>query len=207
MSNQLPRSRRKKVEQALEDGVNPKGSPRSKKKPKIHRFARSRVKVGTMRTIRFPLLETEMGDPWPVRVTVIHGSKPGPVLTLLGAVHGDELIGPMALTHLLGTQFCGPDRPIDPENLAGTIRIVPVVNLPGYRMRSRYFPDGRDLNRESPGSSKGNTTSRVAQRVFKNIIAGSDYVIDVHTAARGRTNLPQIRADLADPAIMFLKTL
>ena len=106
VSNQLPRSRRKKVEKALEDGVNPKGSPRSKKKPKIHRFARNRVKVGTMRTIRFPLLETEMGDPWPVRVTVIHGSKPGPVLTLLGAVHGDELIGPMALTHLLGSQFC-----------------------------------------------------------------------------------------------------
>ena len=200
MSNQLPRSRRKKVEKALEDGVNPKGSPRSKKKPKIHRFARNRVKVGTMRTVRFPLLETEMGDPWPVRVTVIHGSKPGPVLTLLGAVHGDELIGPMALTHLLGSQFCGADRPIDPENLAGTIRVVPVVNLPGYRMRSRYFPDGRDLNRESPGSSKGNTTSRVAKRIFENIIKGSDYVIDVHTAARGRTNLPQIRADLADPA-------
>ena len=60
-----------------------------------------------------------MGDPWPVRVTVIHGSKPGPVLTLLGAIHGDELIGPMALTHLLGSQFCGTDRPIDPDNLAG----------------------------------------------------------------------------------------
>ena len=75
--------------------------------------------------------------------------------------------------------------------------MISLFNLPGYRMRSRYFPDGRDLNRESPGSSKGNTTSRVAKRIFENIIKGSDYVIDAHTAARGRTNLPQIQQTLA----------
>ena len=198
VSNQLPRSRRVKVEKALEKKENPLGSLKSKKKPKTHRFARTRTKPGEMRTIRFPLLETSMGDPWPIRVTVIHGAKPGPVITLLGAVHGDELVGPIALTHLLGSSFSGLDKPLDPNSLAGTIRIVPVLNLPGYRMRSRYFPDGRDLNRESPGTETGNTTSRVANRIFQNIISGSDYVIDLHTAARGRTNLPQIRADLAD---------
>ncbi|MEE3029761.1 MAG: succinylglutamate desuccinylase/aspartoacylase family protein [Candidatus Thermoplasmatota archaeon] len=198
VSNQLPRSRRVKVEKALEKKENPLGSLKSKKKPRTHRFARTRTKPGEMRTIRFPLLETSMGDPWPIRVTVIHGAKPGPVITLLGAVHGDELVGPIALTHLLGSSFSGFDKPLDPNSLAGTIRIVPVLNLPGYRMRSRYFPDGRDLNRESPGTETGNTTSRVANRIFQNIISGSDYVIDLHTAARGRTNLPQIRADLAD---------
>ena len=95
---------------------NPLGALKSNKKPKTHRFARTRTKAAEMRTIRFPLLETSLGDPWPIRVTVIHGAKPGPVLTLLGAVHGDELVGPMALTHLLGSSFCGPDKPLDPNS-------------------------------------------------------------------------------------------
>ena len=83
--------------------------------------------------------------------------------------------------------------------MAGTLRIVPVVNLPGYRMHSRYLPDGRDLNREFPGNEMGNTTARVAHRVWSELVSGSDYVIDLHSAARGRTNLPQVRADLAHP--------
>ena len=60
VSNQLPRSRRVKVEKALEKRKS-LGSLKSKKKPKTHRFARTRTKPGEMRTIRFPLLETSMG--------------------------------------------------------------------------------------------------------------------------------------------------
>ena len=46
----------------------------------------------------------------------------------------------------------GEDRVIDASVLAGTIRIVPIVNLPGYRRMIRDFPDGRDLNRCFPES-------------------------------------------------------
>ena len=46
ISNQLPRSRRVKVEKALEKKENPLGSLKSKKKPKTHRFARTRTKPG-----------------------------------------------------------------------------------------------------------------------------------------------------------------
>ena len=60
-------------------------------------------------------------------------------------------------------------------------------------------PDGRDLNREFHGSETGSTTGRVANRVLKELITGSDYLLDLHTAARGRDNLPQVRADLAHP--------
>ena len=40
-----------------------------------------------------------------------------------------------------------------------TIRIIPIVNMPGYRRRSRYMTDGRDLN-FFPGKEDSNTTSR-----------------------------------------------
>ena len=145
----------------------------------------------------FDLLSVEIGESWPIPVTVVHGSRPGPVVTLLGAVHGNELVGPLALTYLTGPNFIGPGKAIDPEVLSGTIRIVPVVNMPGYKMKSRYMPDGRDLNRSFPGKPDSNTSYRVANRIWNKIITGSDYVVDLHTAAVGRTNMPQIRANLA----------
>ena len=132
-----------------------------------------------------------------VPISIVHGSRPGPVVTLLGAIHGDELVGPLALTYLCGPNFMGEDRVIDASVLAGTIRIVPIVNLPGYRRMIRDFPDGRDLNRCFPGKSDSNTTSRVAYKLWSNVIKSSDYVVDLHSAAKGRTNIPQIRANLA----------
>ena len=57
----------------------------------------------------------------------------------------------MALTYLQSHSILGEDKPIDPASLAGTIRIIPIVNMPGYRRRSRYMTDGRDLNRFFPG--------------------------------------------------------
>ena len=55
-------------------------------------------------------------------------------------MHGDELTGPSACTHLLSTAFTDPEKVLDLETLAGTIRIVPVVNMPGYRPNHDIFP-------------------------------------------------------------------
>jgi len=199
IANQIPQSRRKEIERALED------VPESPKKwsrgagPLNHSFLRKRIKPETIRNLHYDLLDVDIGESWPVPVTILHGSRPGPVVTFLGAIHGDELVGPLALTYLCGQNFMGDEKILDPKTLAGTVRIVPIVNLPGYRRRSRYFPDGRDLNRAFPGNPNSNTTSRVADRLWNSIITGSDYVVDFHSAAKGRTNLPQIRANLAHP--------
>ena len=145
-------------------------------------------------------MDVEIGESWPIPITVIHGSRPGPVVTLIGALHGNELVGPLALTYLQSHAILGEDKPIDPTTVAGTIRIIPIVNMPGYRRRSRYMTDGRDLNRFFPGKEDSNTTSRVANRLWNEIFSKSDHILDLHTAALGRTNMPQIRANLANPA-------
>ena len=197
ISNQIPMNRRKEIEKALgEVGESPAKWSR-KEGMKNHLFMRKRVKPGTIRHMEYELLDVEIGESWPVPISIIHGSRPGPVVTLLGAIHGDELVGPLALTYLCGPNFMGEDRVIDASVLAGTIRIVPIVNLPGYRRMIRDFPDGRDLNRCFPGKPDSNTTSRVAYKIWSNVIKSSDYVIDLHSAAKGRTNIPQIRANLA----------
>ena len=146
VANQIPKRRRKEIEKALEGSS---GTPKKWSRqngPKNHTFLRKRIPPGSIRRLEFDLLSVDIGESWPVPITVVHGARPGPTITLLGAVHGNELVGPLALTYLSGPNFIGSGKPIDPDVLSGTIRIVPIVNMPGYKMKSRYMPDGRDLN-------------------------------------------------------------
>lgn len=198
VAHELPKRRRMAIQEAL-------AAHQTEDRPEWDRGAewgnirlfRKIIKPGTIRTISLPLLEVDLGDPWPIPVTVIHGIRPGPTITVLGGIHGDELTGASACTHLLSNSFTDIGKSLDPTQMAGTLRIVPVVNLPGYRSKSRYFPDGRDLNRNFPGDFKGSTTKRVAAQVWKYLLNDSDAIIDLHSAAKGRSNMPQIRVDLA----------
>ncbi|GIC04149.1 hypothetical protein VCSRO191_1735 [Vibrio cholerae] len=75
---------------------------------------------------------------------------------------------------------------------------VPIVNVFGFIHKSRYLPDRRDLNRCFPGSEKGSLASRMAHTFFSQVAERCDYILDLHTGAIHRTNLPQIRADLSN---------
>ena len=74
--------------------------------------------------------------------------------------------------------------------------VAPLVNVFGFLNRSRYLPDGRDLNRSFPGSKSGPLASRLAHTFVRDIVGPSSVGIDLHTATRHRSNLPQIRTDL-----------
>ena len=87
-------------------------------------------------------------------VKVVHGSKPGPVLLLSTALHGDEVNGVEIILRLLNR--------ISAKKLSGTVLAIPVVNVYGFITNSRYLLDRRDLNRSFPGSSSGSLASRLA---------------------------------------------
>ncbi len=198
VANQIPKQRRMEIEKALEE---PSSTPRKWSRTsswKSHRIGKKLIKPGTIRNLEFDLMDVDIGESWPIPVTVIHGIRPGPVVTIIGALHGNELVGPLALTYLQSSNIMGEGQAIDPLTVAGTIRIIPIVNMPAYRRRMRYMTDGRDLNRFFPGKEDSNTTSRVANRLWNELFSKSDHIIDLHTAALGRTNMPQIRANLAN---------
>lgn len=135
-------------------------------------------------------LPTDTGISMPV--CVIHGLKPGPVLWISAAIHGDEINGVEVIRRLIAQ--------IPPRSLAGTVVAVPIVNVYGFINQSRYLPDRRDLNRSFPGSARGSMASRMADLFLTEIVAQCDYGIDIHTGANHRSNLPQIRADFkVDP--------
>lgn len=137
-----------------------------------------------------------MGISAPTAVLVVRGAKPGPTLCLTAATHGDELNGIEVVRHLLYS--------IEPEELAGTVIGVPIVNLQGFRRSSRYLPDRRDLNRYFPGNSHGSSASRIAHSFFEGVISHCDLLVDLHTGSFKRTNLPQLRANLLIPEVAEL---
>lgn len=124
-------------------------------------------------------------------VVVAHGTKPGPILWISGAVHGDEVNGVMIIRDLLNR--------INPRQLAGTIVTVPIVNVFGFINQSRYLPDRRDLNRSFPGSPKGSLAARLAHIFINEIVENCNFGIDIHTGSHNRINYPQIRTDFSDP--------
>jgi len=124
---------------------------------------------------------------------VIHGKEPGPVMLVCAAVHGDELNGVEIIRRLHGLT--------ELDELSGTLLLVPVVNLHGFINQSRYLPDRRDLNRCFPGNKKGSLGSRIARGFFDTVVRRATHIIDLHTAAANRENLPQIRADLSAPGV------
>lgn len=130
----------------------------------------------------------------PTPVLVAHGAEPGATLCLTAAVHGDELTGIEVVRRVVYS--------VDPKNLSGTVIGVPIVNIAGFQRHSRYLPDRRDLNRHFPGSPTGSLASRVAYSFFTQIIQRCERLVDLHTGSFHRTNLPQLRADLAKPEIL-----
>jgi len=124
-------------------------------------------------------------------VTVINGKAEGPILWLSAAIHGDEINGVEIIRQVL--------RRVSPAELTGTLIAVPIVNIYGFIEQSRYLPDRRDLNRSFPGSPRGSLASRLAHLFMEEVVRRSTHGIDLHTATDGRSNLPQIRANLRDP--------
>lgn len=131
-----------------------------------------------------------------VPVSVVHGAQPGPVLCLVAGVHGDELNGVEIVRRVLNA--------VQPERISGTVVGVPVLNLYGFQRGTRYLPDRRDLNRFFPGSRRGSMASRIASAFFEGVVRHCDALVDFHTGSFDRSNLPQIRADLRNPAVLAL---
>ncbi len=128
-----------------------------------------------------------------IPVEVWRGAEPGPTVAVTAAVHGDEINGTGAIRNIIR------ERPF--HLTAGTLVLVPVVNMLGFERHSRYLPDRRDLNRSFPGSKQGSLASRLARAFFDQVTRRCDFGIDLHTAALRRTNFPNVRADMSDPRL------
>lgn len=154
------------------------------------------VAPGTRRTVDVPVSTLSDHTPVSLSVHVIHGKKPGPVMFVSAAIHGDEVIGVEIVRRLLKARSL--------KSMAGTLMAVPIVNSFGFHNHSRYLPDRRDLNRCFPGGAQGSMASRLAHIFMEEVVRRADLGIDLHSAAVHRQNLPQIRLTPDNPRLATL---
>lgn len=117
----------------------------------------------------------DVGDGWEISVFTAVADRAGPIVSILGGVHGDELEGVAAARILMRRCSAGL--------LAGGVRIVDVANPSAFSVRTRRSPaDGGDLARTFPGRADGSLTERIAEVLHRQVLTESDLLIDLHSA-------------------------
>jgi uncharacterized protein len=112
---------------------------------------------------RLPYMEADSG-------------KPGPVVSLSAAIHGDEVTGTAVIQKIFAILETHPLK-------KGKILAFPILNPPAFETISRREPyDEEDLNRQFDGDFEGSTAERLAGTIFGKIMEQRpDYAIDLHT--------------------------
>jgi len=134
-------------------------------------------------------LNTLSGDNDPaaiIPVTVIHGAKHGPVLAVVAGIHGYEYTSIIAVNQWV--------KQLKPDTLSGTVVIVRLAHVPAFEERSIYVNpyDRKNLNRSFPGSVDGSQTERIAWAISNQVVAQSDFLIDLHSGDGGEWLTPFI---------------
>ena len=136
-------------------------------------FGNSIIAPGERKVVDIPFGKLYTHTELNIGAHVLHGKKPGPVLLITAALHGDEINGVEICRRLL--------KLVKVTSLRGTLIVVPIVNTYGFVQQSRYLPDRRDLNRSFHGSEKGSLGSRMAWQFTDRILKKCTHVIDLHT--------------------------
>lgn len=117
--------------------------------------------------------ERQDHQPWRIPVSIINGTRPGPVAYLQAASDGDELNGVAVMHRIL--------HELDPATLAGAVIAVPLVNVPAFMAGRSFSPvDGKKMNRCFPGRRDGTLSERIAHFLFHEAVLQADFCIDLH---------------------------
>jgi predicted deacylase len=122
---------------------------------------------------------------------VYRSKHPGPTMLVLGGIHGDEINGVEIVRRSVKA---GLFKKLN----IGSVIAVPLLNIYGFINFSRDLPDGKDVNRSFPGSSRGSLASKVAFTLSKHILPLVDFGMDFHTGGRSIHNYPQLRVSPND---------
>ncbi|WP_299266700.1 succinylglutamate desuccinylase/aspartoacylase family protein [Halorientalis sp.] len=117
---------------------------------------------------------TEVGLP----VAVVNGADNGKTLYVQAASDGDELNGVGVIQRLVPR--------LDPDEIAGTILIVGIVNYHAFQVAEHRNPvDDTKMNRTYPGDERGTSSERIAAATFE-AATRADLALDLHQGSTSR---------------------
>jgi len=154
-------------------------------KNKSLQFCSETIHPGESLTLALPLPKIFSCAPFYMPIKIIHGKQPGPTLLLIGAMYGNEMNGTEIIHRLLNLPAL--------SRMKGTLIAVPVMNVHGLINRSRFLPDGTDMNRHFPGCLNGTNSERLTNIFVTEILSRADYCINLQTGPLNHYNLPMVQ--------------
>jgi len=105
---------------------------------------------------------------------LIEGKEEGPTFCITAGIHGCEYATIIAAIRLY--------KNLDPKEVKGKIKIIPMVNLPAFKDRTMFTCpiDNKNLNGLFPGNKNGTYSEQLVFKLFDEFIKGSDYYLDLH---------------------------
>ncbi|MCG8376681.1 MAG: succinylglutamate desuccinylase/aspartoacylase family protein, partial [Chlorobiales bacterium] len=135
--------------------------------------------------VRVPVTMDMNGMEVAVWTHVLVGANPGPTLTLLSGLHGNEWL------HLgFFRRFV---QGFDPGLVSGRILVIPIANAVAFGALSRSVPDqsdSADANRAFPGGTGRRfnwLADQMAATIAAKILPSTDYLLDFHLGIWGVT--------------------
>jgi uncharacterized protein len=146
-----------------------------------------RLRAATWRrakqVVRLRLFDLKDGSTWSLTAAIIAGKKSGPIVSVVAGQHGNEWNGSYIAHRLF--------QDIEPEDLTGTLILLPVANPFAFLHQSRLsLIDQVDMNRVH-GFREQQPTMQAASLLFEHIFRPSGYVLDLHSGGQG-TYLPNV---------------
>lgn len=140
------------------------------------------IEPGTRRYLNPVVAQMLTGVETHLPLHCVRGGSPGPTLSVIAAVHGDEPQPIRAIRNVLDG--------IDPGSFRGTLLAVPVSNPFAFAHFSRQSPDQHEqtnLWSAFPGNPNGTLTQRYAAKIREIVIDQTDFFIEFHSGgAAGR---------------------
>ncbi|MET0618736.1 MAG: succinylglutamate desuccinylase/aspartoacylase family protein [Thermoanaerobaculia bacterium] len=149
------------------------------------------ISIGTARGVRgqtvrgsLKVAEAADGSPVAMPIAIVTGAKPGPVVWVQAAAHGDEYGGPRALQDVV--------KGLDPQSMSGSVVAVLIANVPALQGLQRVNPnldDLADFGSVFPGRERF-ATERIAAAISAEVKRVANHFIDMHTGGDRFRQLP-----------------
>ncbi len=109
---------------------------------------------------------------------IIDSQRPGPTVYIIAGIHGNEISGVLASSHLESLKI-----------KKGRLVILPEANKRALEDEKRTIPSLGDLNRAFPGVKKGRDVAELAFAISRHIdIMKPDIILDLHESKHHNTN-------------------
>jgi hypothetical protein len=133
---------------------------------------------GEFDTGRIEIGEARDGSTFGLPVAVVNGQRDGKTLYVQAASDGDELNGVGVVQRVVPQ--------LDPEEIAGTVVVVGIVNYHGFLVAEHRNPiDDTKLNRAFPGDPNGSSSERIAAATY-DVARTADLILDLHQGSTSR---------------------